>query len=411
MERFPQLFYPMNVFILSSAIEIYSYQLAQGLAKKDNVCIGMRDIAGMKLISDFPEFVLSSKVKNTLIPHFSFPDPRAVLQGFRLYKKIRQHQTDVLHFHMGNFFSEHLIALLLADRKNIPIVATVHDTVPHTGDHMAKYKHYISYLLTKIGDHAIVHGKAQVKDIEKLGFQRDAVSIVPHGNYDIYLQAANAGDAKKPEPSRVLLFGRMIKYKGLDILIKAAPLIAQEVPNLTIVLAGRGPELDRLTPEIHNNSLFEIHNRFIEPAEVQSFFTRASVIVLPYLNATQSGPLHLAYTCGRPVVATEVGAIPEAMTDGVEGLFVPPNNPAALAKAIVDLLKSTDTALNMGKAGRNRASRDLNWDGDIAEKTRSAYLRAIEHRKRAGKHDRPTFKQYMQRMRAIEREKACSSRD
>ena len=230
-----------------------------------------------------------------------------------------------------------------------------------------------------------------LQDCIRFGFDERLISIIPHGNYDIYHHVDNAGEAKKPEQGRVLLFGRMIRYKGLEILVQAAPIIAAKVPDLKIVLAGRGPELDRLLPEIEHSPLFEIHNRFIDPAEVKTFFTRASVIVLPYFDATQSGPLHLAFSFGRPVVASRVGAMPEALAEGVEGLLVEPGDPAALAQKVIQLLSDPDKAMEMGREGRKKAQDQLNWSEKIADQTKMVYLKAIEQNRNRKDFTRPGF--------------------
>ncbi|MBU0730975.1 MAG: glycosyltransferase family 4 protein [Proteobacteria bacterium] len=382
----------MNIFILSSAIEMYSFQLANGLAEKDNVMIGMRKSEGLKLFSQFQPFISASKVTSYLTPHYAFPDPRCFWEGLKLYREIIHHDSHVLHFHSGNLFAEYLIALFLAHRKKIPIITTFHDTSNHSGEQRKlRHKYISSNLIMHVTDHAIVHGKVLADDGVNFGFDRSLITVVPHGNYDIYHHTANPAEESQPVPGRVLLFGRMIRYKGLEILIKAAPVIASRVPNLKIVLAGTGPELNRLLPEVENNPLFEVHNRFIDSGEVKTFFSRASVIVLPYHDATQSGPLHLAYTFGRPVVASKVGAIPEALTDGIEGILVPPDNPEALAQGLTRILLDPQTAMDMGLNGREKASTRLNWAGPIAEQTRKAYAKAVDHHENRKKYLRPSL--------------------
>jgi glycosyltransferase involved in cell wall biosynthesis len=92
--------------------------------------------------------------------------------------------------------------------------------------------------------------------------------------------------------------------------------------------------------------------------------------------------LNIAFTCARPVVASRVGAIAEALTDGREGLLVPPGDPEALARAMIDVLANRQMAQKMGAAGRAAAEGPLKWCGEIAEKTRAVYHRAISSRNR-----------------------------
>jgi glycosyltransferase involved in cell wall biosynthesis len=94
--------------------------------------------------------------------------------------------------------------------------------------------------------------------------------------------------------------------------------------------------------------------------------------VLPYLSAYQSGVAHLAFTFGRPVVATDVGDLGAVVADGETGLLVPPGDPAVLAAAIGRLLDDPDLATRMGAAGHARLARGARWD-DVAARILATY--------------------------------------
>jgi glycosyltransferase involved in cell wall biosynthesis len=92
----------------------------------------------------------------------------------------------------------------------------------------------------------------------------------------------------------------------------------------------------------------------------------AKVVVLPYLDATQSGVAAAAFANGRPVIASEVGGISEVVVSGANGLLVQPGNAAALADAIEHVLNS-DVVWNQLREGAERTARTvLNWD-EIAD--------------------------------------------
>jgi glycosyltransferase involved in cell wall biosynthesis len=76
--------------------------------------------------------------------------------------------------------------------------------------------------------------------------------------------------------------------------------------------------------------------RYVPDAEVEALFKAADVVVLPYRSATQSGVTHVAYALGLPVITTRVGGLAETVVPGETGLVVPPEDPPALAEAIVD---------------------------------------------------------------------------
>src|SRR5207253_8898786 len=122
-------------------------------------------------------------------------------------------------------------------------------------------------------------------------------------SYELYRRAAPRTQAGL-RPT-VLFFGRVSPYKGLDDLYRAAPLIAQQVPGLHIVVAGRpypGYALPR-APALPNDGCVEVIDRYVSNAELAILFERAHLVVCPYVDATQSGVIMTAFAFDRPVVA------------------------------------------------------------------------------------------------------------
>lgn len=374
----------MNIFLLSPGLGVYSVQLAQGLSTKDRVTIALNDTDAFNLKSEFPDFFTNSRFETIALPHYAFPNPRKFLQVLQIFRKIVHHKTGIIHILVSGTYIESFLAVWLARKTGYPLVATLHDTKVHPGDFVRLHSTWLNFKALELCSQIIVHGEHLANDlINSFGIDKRYIKTIPHGNYDIYLKAKDAQIAAQPNPGQILLFGRMKKYKGLDILARATPMIAEKIPNLKVILAGQGPELDRLGPQLSSNPYFEIHNRYIPAGEVAELFSKSSLVVIPYIEASQSGPLHLAYTFGRPVVATEVGAIPESLNNGGEGLLVPPNNPEALADAIIKILQNPDRAARFGRAGRRKADTQLDWATRIGEMTREAYQTAmmIQHGK------------------------------
>jgi glycosyltransferase involved in cell wall biosynthesis len=358
---------------------VYSVQLAQALGKKDCVIIALNDKDEYQLRTEFPAFFENALFRTIPVPHFAFPDPRQSFQALLTCWRIFRHKTDVLHVLIGSIYPESYLSLWMAHKMGLPLVATLHDTRLHPGDFLSLRSTWLELHALELCSQVIVHGQHMANDLmTHFGIDERVINVIPHGNYDIYLKAEGASPASGPEPGQVLLFGRIKKYKGLDVVIDATPIVAEKIPNLKIIIAGRGEELNRFEPQLKDNPFFEIHNRYVPAREVGELFSSSSLVVIPYIEASQSGPLHLAYTWGRPVVASSVGAIPESLRHGMEGLLVPPNDPRALAVGMIKVLRNTDLARNLGRSARIKAEKELNWEGDISEKVRIVYQRAIE---------------------------------
>jgi glycosyltransferase involved in cell wall biosynthesis len=226
------------------------------------------------------------------------------------------------------------------------------------------------------GGRIIVHGEALRRQVvEMLGVPADRVHVVPH----VAIGASTRPKANTDDGKTVLFFGRIWDYKGLEHLIKAEPAISSVVPDVKIVIAGRGDDFEKYRRKMVHPDRFDVHNRFITTSHRDELFSEASVVALPYIEATQSGVIPLAYSFAKPVVATRVGALEEAVEDGITGRLVPPAHSESLAAAIIDLLKNPATSHAMGAAGRKKL--DSEWSPKaVAYQTLDVYRRAIRDR-------------------------------
>ncbi|MDP8231539.1 MAG: glycosyltransferase [Candidatus Zophobacter franzmannii] len=157
-----------------------------------------------------------------------------------------------------------------------------------------------------------------------------------HPNYDFYRE--NELKPKSELTNRLLFFGYIKTYKGLDTLLQAMPGIIKANPYLKLTIAGEVyGDIEQYTKLIEEHNLGEyidFQNRFIANEEVESFFLNSDVCVLPYRSATQSGITQLAFSFCTPVIATDVGGLSETIKDNYNGYLVEPENPQAIVEAV-----------------------------------------------------------------------------
>ena len=116
------------------------------------------------------------------------------------------------------------------------------------------------------------------------------------------------------------------------------------------VIAGRGNISDLWAGNLPKG--VELRNRLIPDAEAVDLFRRCGLLVLPYINATQSALIAAAYYFRKPVLVTRTGALPEYVEDGRTGCVVEPGHPATLARCLAEMLGDPSGMAQMGTAGR-----------------------------------------------------------
>jgi len=265
--------------------------------------------------------------------------------------------------------------------RGVPMVATLHDVVPHPGD--AATRRVPRFLVRGfVGQAAaiIVHGQS-LRDmaIERLGLRADRVFIGVHPPIRRYQDLTDRRDPvpKADRPFHILFFGRIYPYKGLSHLIAAEPLVARAIGDVVTTIAGFGDEFGPYAASITAPERFDVRNRVIPDDEAAALFARAHVLVLPYVEASQSGVLAVAAACGLPVVATDVGEIGALVRATGIGLLAPPANPQALADALITMASDADLrarcAANAQAALAGPLGDDAVWSG--AEAAYRAALR------------------------------------
>lgn len=199
--------------------------------------------------------------------------------------------------------------------------------------------------------------------------------IIPHGNSSWLLRhfpQSQDGDELRQrydlEPGQpvVLFFGLLAPSKGIQDLVEAFALVRQ-TSEAKLLIAGyptKHFDINELKERIAALGLAEhviLDTRYIPLEEVSALMGLATVAVYPYRSSTQSGALQVAYTFGRPVVATIVGGLPEAVEHGRSGFLVPANSPAELAEGILKLVTDNALAKVMGEYARHLSETRFSW--------------------------------------------------
>ena len=272
-------------------------------------------------------------------------DPRAFA---RLLQLIRSRRPAIVHTHLVHADFHGLTAARLA---GVPVrVSTKHGFNPFRSSQVfARADRAVGALAD---EHvAISRGLARYLAREE-GFAEDAFTVIHYGIEPGPEPAPYAGEAP-----RLLCVGRLIPIKGHDVLLRAVARARRVVRELTLDIAGSGPleaELRSQAAELGLDGAV----RFL--GQVSSVpYTESAVVVVPSLGEGFGMVALEAMERGRPVLASDVGGLPEIVADGETGLVVPAGDADALAWAIAELAANLPRSAALGAAGRARALADF----------------------------------------------------
>jgi glycosyltransferase involved in cell wall biosynthesis len=280
-------------------------------------------------------------------------------RAFEIRRDLKLEGPAIVHLQesVGNDIRLPLVAGIRRGR----FALTVHDPVRHPGDSDVGWVRRLNRALVRSAGVIFVHGEALRAELAEVASPRAPIVVIPHG--------ADPGKASAlPEEPSVLFFGRLSRYKGIDVLLDSMELVWRALPEATLTIAGAG-DLGR-HPGLEDRRVV-VRNAHVPDAEVPRLIRAARCVVLPYRQASQSGVGSLVKPYGRPLVVTSVGGLPELVADG-SGLVVPPEDPEGLSEALVSVLRDDGLASRLAAAGAATAVRAGSWDA-VAERTLAAY--------------------------------------
>lgn len=222
-------------------------------------------------------------------------------------------------------------------------------------------------------DAVVAHSEHGGSRLRELGVPDERVRVIPHGAFD-YLtrlpqEAPLPAELEGAEGPVVLFFGLLRPYKGVDVLLRAF----RRVKGAELWIVGN-PRMDTeplraLAAEAPGRVRFV--TRFIDEAEIPSIFRRADIVALPYRDVEHSGVIYTALAFGKPVVASALGGFPELAEHGAIRT-VAPEDPAALAATVGELISDEAARAELARAARAAAAGPFSWE-EAARQTLTLY--------------------------------------
>jgi glycosyltransferase involved in cell wall biosynthesis len=358
--------YPYRGGISHYTTRLYRELVAQG-----------HNVRVLNLTRQYPDFLFpGTSQTDTSDAAFEVDSLRTVdsvdpISWARTAQAIRARKTELLIVQWWHsYFTPSFGSIAAAARASgTRVVFLCHNVLPHEAKPWDKWLARAAYSIP----HAfVVHARSEKLRLENIVGTRADIRVHPHPVYDLFTpdtmpDKATARAQLAPNARRVVLFFGLIRpYKGVDVLLEALAHIPQQEGIEAVVAGECYDDVARYQSLVQNLNLQErvhLHLRYIPNDEVALFMAAADVVVLPYRNASQSGIVQIAYACGKPVITSRVGGLPDVVHDGQTGLLVPPADPAALAAAIRRFYdEDMEGDLSAGVA---RAAGEFAWDSMV----------------------------------------------
>lgn len=281
-------------------------------------------------------------------------------------KKIKKLHPDLVIFQWWHPYFSPCYWTICKMLKHIKIMFTCHNVFPH--ERFPADRFLTRRVLSK-GDGFIVHSIQDEEDLHSIKKEAICTRTV-HPTYNAFKinQLSKEKSRKilniKDNENVLLFFGFVREYKGLKYLIEAIPTVIEKIPDIKLLVVGEfAGDKDKYLDIMQREKVEEyiqIYDGYIPDQEVEKFFAASDIVVLPYISATQSGIVQIAYGFEKPVVVTNVGGLPEVVKNGKTGYVVEAENSEAIAQAIIKFFES-DNREAFESAIQEEADR-YSWD-------------------------------------------------
>jgi glycosyltransferase involved in cell wall biosynthesis len=327
---------------------------------------------------------MPERLKKDPIAKFQLPSYVSAC-AFATFKVSKRTGSDLIHAQWGlQAFASFISKKLLSK----PLVTTVHGAELFLSKKRRIYKALLAHGLLN-SDMILANSENTRKEAEKFGVPASKIITIHQG---VDLDKLKVKEQRKIQLQEVLNIrgkllltaGRLVERKGIPYLLLAMKEVVKQFPRVKLVIVGDGPEklhLIRLASELGIKEKV-VFTGFVSNQDLACLYSLADIFVLPSIVDSKGDTEGLgvvlleAMAMEKPVIGTNVGGIPDVITDKVTGFLVSQKDPQALAEKICMLLTDKKLAKKMGEAGKKKVLKHFTWR-EIAKTVVNIYRQII----------------------------------
>ena len=335
----------------------YAVDLVNSLSKKgiDTMYIGYYEA----------DELLNNKCKKIYINKRDFKNLRKCMIQLCKNKEI-----DVIHFSGYHIFF--VLICKLVKRYKVKVVYTIHDARIHPTYSDANiisinnikqkiiYSDFLRKYLARSADTVITLSE-YVRELVREIFKIESEVILLSQDIERYGKVSSTFDIKNKKVLKILFFGIVDKYKGIEDLLEALCIVKKESDSFELTIAGKSKcEEVNIPIDIRKNTKWI--NRFILENEIAELFINSDIVVLPYKEVSQSGVISMAMAYNKPVICTKIGSFTEYVIDGYNGFLVKKDSPSEISDKIKYLINNYKEINSIEHNCKKIYCEKLNWN-------------------------------------------------
>lgn len=242
------------------------------------------------------------------------------------------------------------------------ILYGIHDNPYDPKEKQKPFVIFLEKIFLKYADWIITYSGYMKEDISKFLSSKKIITLYIGAHKDLFPNYRKRFDLRKKELT-LLFFGRILPYKGIDILLKAYENLLKKGLKIKLIIAGRG-EIDKEIEEKIEDLGIIFKNYWISNDELLEILEISDILVIPYKKGTQSGIIYLGLAYGFPVIASKVGSFSEFIIDGENGFLFENEDYLELAQKIEYLYFHREKLKKMGEASF-RIGKKFSWENTV----------------------------------------------